>query len=55
MSKFNNSGLIGLDVKPRRKLLRFQQNRYIQHTSKWLLPVILSLATLGIIAIAGGR
>lgn len=45
MPKYYGSGLIGLDVKPRRKNVRMHRNRFNSHYSKWFLPVILMLVT----------
>lgn len=48
-----NSGLIGLDVKPRRRVT--QRNRYRAPYSRWLIPAVLALVTLLIFMAAGTR
>jgi len=45
------TGLIGLDVKPRRKVAYSKRNRYRANPSRWLFPVILALVTLAIIVV----
>lgn len=48
------SGLIGLDVKPRRKVAR--RNRYRTTLNRWLFPAIFALAlTLGLFVVIGTR
>jgi len=42
------TGLIGLDVKPRRKGAYSKRNRYRANPSRWLFPAILALVTLGL-------
>ncbi len=49
------TGLIGLDVKPRRKVGYSKRNRYRANPSRWLFPAILALVTLAIIVAAGTR
>jgi len=55
MPKYYGHGLIGLDVKPRRRNSPCNRNRYKSYYFRWLFPVILGLLTMGIIAIAGAR
>lgn len=51
MSNYYGSGLIGLDVKSRRRS-RTRRNRY--NTSfKWLLPVAVVIITLGLFVMGG--
>lgn len=45
------SGLIGLDVKPRRKVGYSRRNRYRANPTRWLFPMILALVTLAIIVV----
>ena len=52
MSHFG-SGLIGLDVKPRRRVT--QRNRYRAPYSRWLIPAVLALVTLLIFIATGIR
>lgn len=52
MRKYS-SGLIGLDVKPRRRVA--QRNRYRDQYSRWVFPAVLALITLLIFIAAGTR
>ncbi|MBW4056984.1 MAG: hypothetical protein HIU83_16635 [Proteobacteria bacterium] len=49
------TGLIGLDVKPRRKVGYSRRNRYRANPSRWLFPAILAMVTLLIFIAAGIR
>lgn len=49
------TGLIGLDVKPRRKAGYSKRNRYRANSSRWLFPMILALVTLGLFIVTGIR
>jgi hypothetical protein len=40
--------LIGVDLKSRRKAVRIRKNRFRPTRSRWLLPAILLLASLGV-------
>jgi|GEM_PF-6299808 len=48
------SGLIGLDVKPRRKVTYSKRNRYRANPNRWLFPAILALV-VGLFIVAGIR
>jgi len=43
--------LIGVDFKPRRKGTRIRKNRFKPTYSRWLLPTILFLVSLGFIVV----
>ena len=49
------TGLIGLDVKPRRRVPRSKRNRYRGTYKRWVFPTILALVSLGLFVIAGIR
>lgn len=49
------TGLIGLDVKPRRKVGYSKRNRFRANPNRWLFPAILVLVTVGIIVVTGFR
>ena len=49
------TGLIGLDVKTRRKIDYSKRNRYRANPSRWLFPAILVLVTLGLLVVTGLR
>ena len=54
MSHYGSS-LIGLDVKPRRKVGYSKRNRYRANPTRWLFPAILVLITLGLFIVTGIR
>jgi len=45
------TGLIGLDVKPRRIVGYSRRNRYRANPNRWLFPAILALVTLGLFVV----
>lgn len=49
------SGLIGLDVKPRRRVGYSKRNRYRANPNRWVNPAVLALVTLLIFIAAGTR
>lgn len=54
MSRYG-SGLIGLDVKPRKKVTYSKRNRYRANPNRWLFPAILALVTAGLFVVIGLR
>lgn len=55
MARYYGSGLIGLDVKPRR-IGRARRNRVAHHSiGRWLIPAMVLAATLGLFLLAGAR
>jgi hypothetical protein len=55
MAKTYGSGLIGLDVKPRRKF-KFRGNRFVRRdTKRWVVPALLAVMLIGLLIIAGVR
>lgn len=54
MSHFG-TGLIGLDVKSRRKVAYSKRNRYRGNPNRWLFPAILALVTVGLFVVTGLR
>jgi hypothetical protein len=53
--KTYSSGLIGMDVKPRRKVGRSMKNRYRGTYRRWVFPVFISLVMVGLFVVAGLR
>lgn len=54
MTRYYGSDLIGLDVKPRRRG-RARRNRTQYGIGKWLVPVLVIIATLGVFLLAGAK
>jgi hypothetical protein len=55
MSKYHGSGLIGLDVKPHRRITSWNRYRHRNPYMRWFFPMILLFLSLGIIAFADTR
>lgn len=53
MGNYYGSGLIGLDVKPKRKG-KARSNRY-HGKFRWLMPVAVAFVILGLLVLAGAR
>jgi len=49
------TGLIGLDVKTRKKVVYSKRNLYRANPNKWLFPTILALVALGLFFVTGIR
>lgn len=54
MAKLYSSGLIGLDMKPKRRV-RVKRNRMLPLSNRWLLPLAGIMALFGLILLAGMR
>lgn len=51
--KYYGSGLIGLDVKPKRKVRINRFNK--QKLRRWMMPALIAMVILGIFIMAGVR
>lgn len=55
MRRYYSSGLIGLDVKPRRKC-RIPKNRSSRNSfGMWIIPAVVTVATLGLCLLTWAR
>lgn len=53
MQKYYGTGMIGLDMKPKRKVRNNKLNNHWMR--RWLMPVIIVMAVFAIFIVAGAR